>query len=497
MILKWNNNQGTFATGIVSGHFFWCLKTKFSNSCREESGGDANIRRKGNIGGSMILLASICSLVLFTAGILALYKLNQAWLSVTLFVFTVLASAALLVMAAILSIEWPERTGRVLESGQYTILYREDEGQLADEVRSELHQVEPKVSELLGEAPEARLTVRFSDRLLGEVADQSAGIYNWEASTATLLSGTSDWRSVLLHEYVHYRSHQYQTLHGTPRGSMPSWFEEGLAMYVQHPLAPADPDEVEISGDLREFASHKDFLAAPEHTDIYAQSYFAVAHLIERYGKEPVLLLLHSSSQDQFYARLEKLTGKSSADFSDSLMNAYRKDGKQMQETVRHFQDRLFKEDFEGAAQVLADWSAAEGSRTAKEVEDYRRILLLHAEEWKELMYSLEQKRAFRPYDMDSFDYALLAELTLLFHSERASGLVQEALTNLPEDATSSHMIRQWEEPYEQVAGTHPLQGYRALFEKELFFNQAIRAELLAKWQKEFPNEDFGERSGD
>lgn len=445
----------------------------------------------------MILLALICSLAFITAGLLALYKLNQAWLSVTLFVFAVLAGAALLVMAALGSIEWPERTGRVLESGPYTILYREGEEQLADEVRSELHEIEPVVSELLGEAPEARLTVRFSERLLGEVADQSEGVYNWETSTATLLTGISDWRSVLLHEYVHYRSHQYQTLRGTRPETIPHWFEEGLAMYFQHPFPPADPNEVEISGDLREIGSNKDFLAALEHTDIYAQSYFAVARLIERYGKESVLLLMNSSSQDQFYARLEELTGKSSADFSASLMEAYRKDEKQMQETVKHFQDRLFNDDFEGAEQVLADWSAGEGSRTAKEVEDYERTLLLHAGKWEELIYSLEQKRAARPYDMDSFDYAQLAELTLLYHPEQASDLVKEALTNLPEDATSSHMIRQWEEPYEQVAGSHPLEGYLALFEEELFFNPAIRTELITKWQKEFPNEDFGEKSGD
>ncbi|WP_213423989.1 peptidase MA family metallohydrolase [Bhargavaea massiliensis] len=445
----------------------------------------------------MVLLAVISSLALFSAGIIVLYKMKKAWLSVSLFVLTILAGAAVLVLAVIGSIQWPERTGRVQESGPYTILYRDGEGELADEVSAALHEMEPVVSGLLGEAPEARLTVRFSDRLLGEgVADQSVGVYNWKTSTATLRSGISDWKSVLLHEYVHYRSHQYQALHGTPPGTIPQWFEEGLAMYVQHPLPPADPNEVEISRDLREIGTRQDFLAALEHSDIYAQSYFAVAHLIEQYGKESVLLLMNSSSQDQFYARLEKLTGKSSADFSGSLMNAYRKDEEQMQEKVKQFHDRLFKDDFEGAGQVLAAWSAAEGSRTAKEVEDYQHTLLLHAREWKELMYSLEQKRASRPYDMRFLDYALLAELTLLFDPEQAYDVVKEAQARITEDATTSHFINQAAEPYQWISGNDPSEGYRMLIEDDLFFNQEIKEALFEKWQEDYPDETWWERSG-
>lgn len=436
----------------------------------------------------MILLALISSFALFSLGIFGLYRMKRAWLSVSLFVFNILAGAAILVFAVAGSIEWPERTGSVLESGPYKVLYQEGEGQLADEVLSALYEMEPVVSELLGEAPEARLTVRFSDRLRGEVADQSVGVYYWKTSTATLLSGKSDWKSTLLHEYVHYRSHQYQDLQRTPPGTIPQWFEEGLAMYVQHPLPPADPNDVEILRDLRELGSYRDFLGALEHDDVYAKSYFAAAYLIERYGAESVSLLLSSSSQDQFYDRLEQLTGKSSGDFSDSLMDAYRKDEEQMQETILYVQDRLFMDDFEGARQVLADWSVAEGSRAAKVEEDLQRTLLMHAGEWEELMYSLDQKRGDRPYDMTWIDYALLAELYLLFDPEQASGLVKEALASLPED---SHSIRQWEEPYERIASGNPREGYRMIIEGDLFFNQEIKTDLIEKWKDEYPDETW------
>lgn len=445
----------------------------------------------------MISLAVISSLALIAAGVIVLYKVKKAWLSVPLFVFTVLCGAAILVLAAIGSIEWPERTGRVLESGSYTVLYRNGERQLADEVLSALHEMEPVVSELLGEAPEARLTVRFSNRLQGEVADQSVGVYNWKTSTATLLSGISDWRSTLLHEYIHYRSHQYQALKGTPPGTIPQWFEEGLAMYFQHPVPPADASEVKISHDLREIGSYQDFLGALEHTDIYAQSYFAVAHLIERYGTESALSLLNSTSKDQFYARLEKLTGKSSADFSGSLMDAYKNDEEQKYEMTMRFQNHLFKDDFEGAEQVLADWSAAKGSRAAKEVEDLQLTLLLHAEEWEELMSRLEQKKTARPYDMRFLDYALLAELTLLFDPEHAYGVVKEAQARITEDATSSHFINQAAEPYEWIAGNNPGEGYRMLIEEDLFFNQEIKEALFEKWQEDFQDETWWERSGE
>ncbi|WP_424237074.1 hypothetical protein [Bhargavaea ginsengi] len=445
----------------------------------------------------MVSLAVISSLALIAAGIIVLYKVKKAWLSVPLFVFTVLGGAAILVLASIGSIEWPERTGRVLESGSYTVLYRNGERQLADEVLSALHEMEPVVSELLGEAPEARLTVRFSNQLQGEVADQSVGLYNWKTSTATLLSGISDWRSTLLHEYTHYRSHQYQALKGTPPGTIPQWFEEGLAMYVQHPVPPADASDVKISHDLREIGSYQDFLGALEYTNIYVQSYFAVAHLIERYSTESVLGLLNSTSQDQFYARLEKLTGKSSADFSGSLMAAYKNDEEQKYEMTMRFHDHLFKGGFDGAEQVLADWPGAEGSRAAKEAEDLQHTLLLHTREWQELMHNLEQKRTARPYDMRFFDYALLAELTLLFHPEQASGLVKEALSNLPEDVNSSHFINQVAEPYEWIAGNNPGEGYRMLIGDDLFFNQEIKEALFEKWQEDFQDETWWERSGE
>ncbi|KZE36866.1 hypothetical protein AV656_13875 [Bhargavaea cecembensis] len=447
----------------------------------------------------MVYFVLVIGVILFILGIVSLYKTEQVRLAVPL----IALSAASLIAGAFVLIKLPGQTEKILETenaletDRYTIIYPEGQEQKAEEVSLVLLGIEPEITEFFGEDTETRLTVRLADRLRrAESPDRVAGFYDWEANTVTLLSDIPDWKPTLIHEYVHFRSHQYQVIRNISPEAIPIWFEEGLAMYLQHDVPPADPTGFEVSGDLRSMSSQKGFQAALESTAAYSESYFAVTHLIEHYGKESTFRLLHVSTQNQFYTRLEKMTGKSIEDFSESLMEAYLDDEARKKKIENHFYELLDSGEIEAAEQVLAEITTA-GSRAPEELESYQQNLLLRAGEYEELMEYLEDKRSSYPDDMSSLNYALLAEVTLLFHPEQASGLVKEALTNLPEDATYYHFINEVAEPYEQIAGTQPLEGYQALFEKEMFFNQAIRTELIAKWKKEFPNEDFGERSGD
>lgn len=452
----------------------------------------------------MVYFVLVISVALFIVGIVALYKAEQVWLAVSLIALTILAGAATFIVGALLLIKVPGQveksmeTENKLETGQYTILYPEGQEKKAKEMSLVLLEIEPEISKFFGEDTDAPLTIRLTDRLKGaEKLDQAAGFYDWEAGTITMLSSLPEWEPTLIHEYVHYRSHQYQALRGIPPEAIPVWFEEGMAMYHHHHVPPTDSTKFEISRDLRNISSQEDFLAALESTDAYNESYFAVSHLVERYGRESISRLLNTSTQEQFYAQLEKLTQTSTEDFSASLMGAYMEDAEKKSDQINLFYESLDQRDFDGAERMLSEWSAMESGYTATEMSDFRMNFLLQKGELETLTEEMEEKLSLHPDDMRSIDYVLLAELYLLSHPEQASNLIKEAQSRLPKDATFYLFFNEVAEPYEQIAGTHPLEGYRVLIDKELFFNQTIKAELIAKWQKEFPNEDFGERNGD
>lgn len=122
-----------------------------------------------------------------------------------------------------------------------------------------------------------------------------------------------DWgRRAIMHELAHMVTHQMTF---NPYTGLPTWLEEGLAMYAEGELEPiytaflgeAIAEESLIT--VRSLASP--FSARPEQAYLaYAQSYSLVKFLIDKYGQDKMFELLNTFEQGSGYDEaLEKVYG--------------------------------------------------------------------------------------------------------------------------------------------------------------------------------------------
>jgi hypothetical protein len=135
-----------------------------------------------------------------------------------------------------------------------------------------------------------------------------------------------DWgRRAMAHELTHLVIHQVVF---NPYSDLPTWLDEGIAMYAEGPLEPAFAALLKKAvreGTLisvRSLASP--FSALAEQSALaYAQSYSLVKFLIENYGQGQMLELLHTFREGSGYDQaLLKVYGFD-ADGLDSLWRSY------------------------------------------------------------------------------------------------------------------------------------------------------------------------------
>ncbi|HEY82863.1 MAG TPA: peptidase MA domain-containing protein [Dehalococcoidia bacterium] len=135
-----------------------------------------------------------------------------------------------------------------------------------------------------------------------------------------------DWgRRAMAHELTHLVIHQVVF---NPYSDLPTWLDEGIAMYAEGPLEPAFAALLEKAireGSLisvRSLASP--FSALAEQSALaYAQSYSLVKFLIENYGQSQMLELLRTFREGSGYDQaLLKVYGFD-VDGLDSLWRSY------------------------------------------------------------------------------------------------------------------------------------------------------------------------------
>jgi len=122
-----------------------------------------------------------------------------------------------------------------------------------------------------------------------------------------------DWgKRAMVHELAHLVIHQ-MTLN--PYGDLPTWLDEGLAMYAEGALEPqfvtllnqavAEDSLISVRSLSSPFSAH-----ARESILSYAESYSLVKFLVERYGQGQMLELLLTFKQGSGYdAALQKVYG--------------------------------------------------------------------------------------------------------------------------------------------------------------------------------------------
>jgi hypothetical protein len=221
-----------------------------------------------------------------------------------------------------------------LTEGEVTIYWYEGDDSFAQELMTTTQQALERLAEDTGaelEEPVKFYIYATSDDLRGAMIypqEWTGGVAypRYGVMAIGISSSNIDWgKRTIAHELTHLVIHQ-MTLN--PYNVLPTWLDEGLAMYNEGELsatfasslerAVAEDSLISVQSLSSPFSAY-----AGEAVLSYAQSYSLVEFLITSYGQAEVLELLNTFSQGSGYdAALEKVYGFD-MDGLDSLWREY------------------------------------------------------------------------------------------------------------------------------------------------------------------------------
>ncbi len=205
---------------------------------------------------------------------------------------------------AVLSFDDDRYDWRSLANGALTLFWYEGDDSFARELMTACEEGLSRLTREVGTYPEKPIQVY----VYASASDlQGAMIFpqEWTGGTAftefgIVAIGISpdhiDWgRRAMVHELTHLVVHQATF---SPYGELPTWLDEGLAMYNEGELSPSFQawlDRAISDGRLISVRSLcSPFSAEPEKAYLsYAQSYSLVAYLLDSYGRDRMLSLLN------------------------------------------------------------------------------------------------------------------------------------------------------------------------------------------------------------
>lgn len=210
---------------------------------------------------------------------------------------------------------------RSLTEGKVTIYWYEGGGSFAQEVMGAAQQAMARLAEDTG----AELEKPVELYIYASAQDvQGAMIFpqEWTGGVAFPRFGTIaigiptdklDWgKRAIAHELTHLVVHQMTF---NPYSELPTWLDEGLAMYSEGPLEPVfatflmravtEDNLISVQSLSSPFSAY-----AEQSVLAYAQSYSLVDFLIANYGRDRMLELLNTFSQGSSYdGAVEKVYG--------------------------------------------------------------------------------------------------------------------------------------------------------------------------------------------
>jgi len=218
---------------------------------------------------------------------------------------------------------------RSLSEGLLTLYWYEGDESFAGELMYTAQQVLVRLANYTGAALESPAEIYIyakSEDLLGAMIfpqEWTGGVAYTRFSTIAI--GISpdnlDWgKRAMTHELTHLVIHQVVF---NPYNDLPTWLDEGLAMYIEGPLEPVfisllvnaiNEDELITVRSLSSpFSAY-----AEESVLAYAQSYSLVDLLINNYGQGQMLELLNTFREGSGYDEaLQKVYGLDMDDLND------------------------------------------------------------------------------------------------------------------------------------------------------------------------------------
>jgi hypothetical protein len=322
------------------------------------------------------------------------------------------------------------------------------------------------------------------------------GYYNENNHSIHLVGEENNWQLVLLHEYTHYRIDQFEKTNDLLSFErLPVWFHEGLSEVMGHGMENFYTGDINhIQSSIQDFnlLDHYDSFhqIRREGHDPYRQSYFAVQSIVDDYGVEALQGLLLSKSIDGFYDNLEILTNKSLDEFQQTFPEKLVATQELINDKFSLAREAMNAKNYSQTETILID-VIYEGNKHNVLRANYELLdLYLEQNLFEEALTQLDILNSNEENGNKTSTLKQQAEIYLLVDTEKALTTIELAKVEVPTDHWMNPIIDELAEAFRLINSDNPVQGYRLLFEEDLFISDKVLHNLHEKLVTEYP-EDF------
>ena len=327
-----------------------------------------------------------------------------------------------------------------------------------------------------------------------KVPKDVAGYYKEVNISLHIIPNEGSWENLFLHEYTHYRIHQFSKKHNLPLQRLPLWFQEGSAEFFgNEKIEGINLEAIQIL-DFHLLDSSSSFQETRGGDyNPYEQSFLAVNSLVDNHGVEIIPELMMSKTIDEFYLNLENVTGKSLSEFQEALVSDLLDKQEAVQQQFKLAYEAIEEKNYGEAEIVLASIKEI-GSETHMDlVEDL--TIQIHVEQglYEDVINLIEIRTTIESNGYQTNNLLTLAESFLVLEDtdkalesikKAEKSIVQNSLTHRYNEKIDSAL-----DAYAQINSNNPVPGYKKLIEEELITNEYIEKDLLKQLNAKYPNE--------
>lgn len=320
------------------------------------------------------------------------------------------------------------------------------------------------------------------------------GYYQTLNTSLHIIPNEGTWENLFLHEYTHYRIHQFSQKHNLPLQRLPIWFQEGSAEFFgNEKIEGINLEAIQIL-DFHLLDSSSSFQETRGgYYNPYEQSFLAVNSLVNNHGVEIIPELMMSKTIDEFYLNLENVTGKSLSEYQESLVSDLLDE---QEEIGKHFAlayDAIEEKNYEKAESVLAIIKEIGSERDIDLAEDL--IIQINVEQglYENVIKLIEVKNTKENDGYETNNLLILTESYLVLgHTEKALESIKKAEESIVQSRLTHRYIEKIDsalDAYKQINSNNPVPGYKKLIEEELITNEYTEKDLLKQLNAKYPNE--------
>lgn len=321
-----------------------------------------------------------------------------------------------------------------------------------------------------------------------------AGLYQPLNTSLHLIPNEGTWENLFLHEYTHYRIHQFSQKHDLPLQRLPLWFQEGAAEFFgNEKIEGINLEAIQIL-DFHLLDSSNSFQEARGgDSNPYEQSFLAVNSLVNNHGVEIIPELMMSKTIEEFYLNLENVTGKSLSEYQETLVSELLDKQKEIGRQFALAYDAIEDKNYDEAEIIL---TAIKETGNENDIDHAKYLMVqIYVEQglYEKVINLIEVEKTKGNVGYKTNNLLTLSESYLVIGNVvKAFETIKEVEVDLNERKTIHRYKGEIDsalDAYAQINSNNPVAGYKKLIEEELITNEYIEKDLLKQLNAKYPNE--------